>query len=147
MQNTEIIIDCDAPVFVSDGWSVAPDSEQLPNRVRGQFKWDPSKINLYLSDKQKEGKWIEGNKLREELKKEKVLPAQILDYLLKPENKHLIPEEWKNKSVFFWGTIYRDSGGGFCVRCLWWDGVGWGWGCRWRGSVWRGRNSSACSQV
>jgi len=36
--------------------------------------------------------------------------ANVLDYLL--AHPELIPEDWKNKYVFFWGTIYRYSSGG-----------------------------------
>jgi hypothetical protein len=32
------------------------------------------------------------------------LNASVLDYLMK--NQELIPEEWKDKKVFFWGTLY-----------------------------------------
>ena len=124
---TEHIIDCDIPVFIPKNWELLPETEQLPNRVRGQVKFDPTKVNLHLADGQKSGKWIEGNELRKELAKELVYTAHVLDYLLKPENRHLIPEEWKGRAVYFWGTIFR-ADGRLYVRCLYW-GVGsrWSW--------------------
>ena len=55
------VIDCDANPFVPDGWKVEE------HQKGGQLVWDASKVQLYLSDGQKNGKVIEGNKLRKEL--------------------------------------------------------------------------------
>ena len=128
-------IDCDSPVFIPDGWSVLPDEDddpnkcQLPNRVKGVFTWDPTSAKLYLPKKQQGDKRIVGNDLRKELKSQPVLPANILDYLL--ANPHLIPEEYKGKAIFFWGTIYRSSDGHLCVRYLYWHGGRWLWSFSW----------------
>ena len=67
----------------------------------------------------------------------------VLDYLLK--NSQLIPEEWKGKAVFFWGTIFRDSDGSLYVRYLHWSGASWQWrnGCRWLGNDFLSCNPSA----
>lgn len=128
-------INCDADPFIPEGWSVLPDKDQLPNRAKGIFTWDQTKVKLYLSKKQKGDKYLVGNDLRKELASQLVLNANVLDYLLKPENQHLIPKEWKGKYVFFWGTIYRGSGGGLCVRCLYFfGGGGWDWRYLWLGS-------------
>lgn len=94
----------------------------------GKMILDFSKINFYLSEKQKSGS-IGGHDLRKELKSKKVLNACVLDYLL--ENPHLIPEDWKKDSkgntryIFFWGTIFRDSDGHLYVRCLYWHDGSW----------------------
>ncbi|MFA6551965.1 MAG: hypothetical protein WCT19_00495 [Candidatus Paceibacterota bacterium] len=145
---SEILIDCNAPVFIPDGClQVLPDSEQLPNRVRGQVKWDTTKFSLYLVDDQKNGKLIGGNKLRKGLGAMPVLTAHVLDFLIKPENQYLIPEEWKRKLVFFWGTIYRRSDRGLCVRYLCWGGGKWYWGCGWLDDDWGGSRPAVCSQV
>jgi hypothetical protein len=58
--------------------------------------------------------------LKEKLKDEgtPVLNASHLDWLL--ANQQFIPEQWKGKIVFFWGTIYRDRTGDECVRQLCW---------------------------
>lgn len=136
---TQPIIDCDSAPYIPDGWKVK-EGDQLPGRVRGQVVWDPAKINLYLSENQQNGKYIEGDKLQKELAKEPVLPANILDYLLK--NPHLIPEEWKKDAngntryIFFWGTVYRDSGGNLYVRCLYFSDGRWYWDCLWLGLDW-----------
>lgn len=124
-------IDCNAdPKIPYDGWKVEE------HRRTGDFVWDPSKVTLYLSESQKNGKVIEGNKLRKELKDKPVLNANVLDYLL--AHPELIPEEWKGKYIFFWGTIYRGSDGHLGVRCLRWGGARWDWGDDWLGDGWRG---------
>lgn len=121
-------IDLDAAPYVPDGWKVKE------HRKGGQFKWDPTKVKLHLSKNQQGGRTIEGHKLRKELAKEQVFNANLLDYLLKPENQHLIPEEWKQgntQPIFFWGTIYRASDGGLCVRCLCREFGEWCWNAGW----------------
>jgi hypothetical protein len=120
-------IDCDADPFIPEGWKVEEHTKG------GIFTWDPTAVKLYLSKKQKGDKRIVGNDLHKELKSKPVLNANALDYLLKPENQHLIPEEWKGKAVFFWGTIYRRSYVYLCVRCLYWNDGAWGWSGGWLG--------------
>ena len=122
------IIDCDSHPFVPvRNWEVR-ESDQLASRVTGQLEWNAANVGLFLSDTQKSDRH-EGNQLRKELESQRVLPANVLDHLLK--HPHLISEEYKGKHVFFWGTIYRDSDDDLCVRCLDWSGDGWGWGFDW----------------
>ncbi len=122
----EHLIDCDANPFVPSGWTVEE------HKKGGQFKFSLENIPpLYLSNKQEKGS-IEGNKLRKEVAELPVLNVNVLDYLL--AHPELIPEDWKNKYVFFWGTIYRDSDGSLCVRCLDWHGSAWRWGVNWLGN-------------
>lgn len=129
------LIDCDAKPFMPNGWTVDKHWET------GQLEWNPSKIELYLSRNQQSGKVIEGNKLRKELASQQVLNANVLDYLL--AHTDLIPEEWKGKYVFFWGTIYRSADDKLCVRCLYWDGGQWYWLCRWLGGGFGGVSPAA----
>lgn len=136
IRRCEHIINCDVPVFTPDGWHVLPDEEQLPNRILGQFVWNPKEVTLHIVDGKKNGKWIEGNKLRKELAKQPVYTAHLLDYLLVPENQYLIPEDWKGKWIFFWGAIYRGDDGYSCVRCLRWVGGRWSWFCCSLGDLW-----------
>jgi hypothetical protein len=123
------VIDCDADPFLPDGWKVEE------HKKGGQLVFDPSTVQFYLADGQKNGKSIEGNKLRKELVNMPVMNANVLDYLL--ANPDLIPEEWKKdekgntRYIFFWGTVYRRSNGNLCVRCLYWDDSGWYWSLRW----------------
>ena len=121
----EHLIDCDSTPFVINGLSVEE------HKKGGLFKFDPAKISLYLSKKQKKGS-IEGNDLRKELANQPVLNTNVLDYLL--VHPELISEEWKGKYIFFWGTIYRSSDGNLYVRYLYWYGSGWHWGYDWLAS-------------
>ena len=116
-------IDLDADPFVPEGLTVEE------HHKGGSFSWDVTRVQLWLSEGQRGSKYVEGNKLRKELAGSQVFNANLLDHLLK--HTHLIPEEWKGKYVFFWGTIYRGRGGGLCVRCLYWDGGRWRWFYGW----------------
>ncbi len=120
---TKHVIDLDADPFVPDGWKVV---EHLKG---GQFMFDPAKVTLHLDEAQKGGGVIVGNQLRLKLKGRPVYNANLCDFYLK--NPHLIPEEWKGKVVFFWGTIYRSSYGDLCVRYLVWGGDEWHWRFNW----------------
>ena len=117
------IIDCDADPFIPDDWSWS-----VKEHIKGgQLKFDPAKVALHLDEKQHGCDKIVGTKLHKKLKAKPCLNANVLDYLLAcPEH---IPEEWKSKVVFFWGTIYRESRG-LLVRCLFWGGEHWSWGYR-----------------
>ena len=135
------LIDCDADPFVPDGWKVEE------HQKGGQFEWSATQVAFYLDSGQKDGKYIEGNKLRKQLKGKPVLNANVLDYLLK--NPDLIPEDWKKdekgntRYIFFWGTIYRSSGGSLYVRCLYWFGGKWNWNAGWLDRVWLGLSPAA----
>lgn len=104
----------------------------------GKLEWNPKKINLWLSEKQKED-WIDGNELR------KLVPnplnATVLDFLVK--NPKLWPEEWKGKWVYFWGTIFRRSGGDLYVRYGYWSGGEVVSSCSWLGGGWSDYGPSA----
>ncbi len=116
------IIDLDAKPFIPERWRVRK-IVQLRGSVIGQFKYDPTKVKLHLSKNQQDGRVIKGRELRKELETQPVLNANLLDFYL--DHPDLIPEEWKGKLVFFWGTIYRNPLGHLCIRCLYWDGGRW----------------------
>lgn len=122
IKTIEHFIDCDAAPFTPSGWSVEE------HKKSGLFKFDPAKISFYLSKKQKKGS-IGGHDLRKDLADKPVMNANVLDYLL--PHPELIPEEWKGKYIFFWGTIYRYSDGRLRVRSLSWFGSGWVWSYDW----------------
>lgn len=123
------------PVIPYEDWTV---EEHIKN---GKIEWNPKKVSLYISEKQKSG-YINGNELRKEIKNP--LNANVLDYLL--NNPHLIPEEWKQdeqgqtRYIFFWGTIYRDSDDDLYVRCLYWRVGHWQAGYYWLGIQWDVQN-------
>jgi len=129
------LIDCDAAPFQPNGWSVEKHTKG------GQFQWNPTRVKLYVAKSQKSGKLVEGNKLRKELEGQLVLNANVLDYLL--AHPELIPDEWKGKAAFFWGTIYRGSSGNLCVRYLCWCDGGWGWSFSWLGFDFGGSGPAA----
>ncbi|MFA5163599.1 MAG: hypothetical protein WC441_03665 [Patescibacteria group bacterium] len=112
----EHLIDCDAAPFVPDGLSVEE------HKKSGLLKFVPTRAALYLSKRQKTG-YICGHDLRKELAAKPVMNANVLDYLF--AHPELIPESWKGKAIFFWGTIYRDPNGALYVRCLGWRGSEW----------------------
>jgi len=114
---TEHLIDCSAPPFCPAGWTVKkhkPGSEK--------YEFDPAQISLYQSKKQKK-EAIDGKELHQELASWQFLNANVLDHLLSHQN--LIPEKWKYKFIFFFGTIYLSNSGGPCVRCLRWNDHSW----------------------
>ena len=107
---------------------------------KGKWKWNPKEVELYLSEKQKTG-YVIGHDLRKKLENKPVLNANVLDYLY--ENQELIPEDWKNKYVYFWGTIYRYSDGDLRVRCLYFHGGVWDRNYNWLGNGWGGDDPAA----
>lgn len=121
------IIDSSALPFIPSGWTVESHDPEA------WVSFDSNKANLYWSDLQKgEMRYIEGYKLQKELSGLPILNANVLDHLL--SNKDLIPKNWKNKYIFFWGTIYRSPGGLLAVRCLLWtESLGWHWSGHWLG--------------
>jgi hypothetical protein len=123
------VVDCDADPFVPSSWSVEE------HQKSGSFKWDASQVELWLASEQKNGKVLEGHKLRKELANKPVMNANVLDYLL--AHPYLIPEGWKGKAVFFWGTVYRNSDSDLCVRFLCWSGGEWRRDGLWLDGEWR----------
>ena len=134
IKQVEYLVDLDAKPYIPDGWKV---EEHIKG---GQFKYDSAKVVLYRADEQKKGT-IQGNKLRKKLESKNPFNANLLDFLLK--NTHLIPDSWKGKFIFFWGTVYRCSDGALSVRFLYWDGGGWDWGRSWLGDGWYSDNPAA----
>ena len=129
------LIDLTADPFIPEGWAV--EEHQKPaGKKNSFFAWDASRVKFHLDPGQKDGKTINGNTLRTKLGGQQVLNANVLDYLL--AHPELVPEEWKGKAIFFWGTIYRYSSGNLYVRCLCWGGGQWGWDNRWLGFDWGG---------
>ena len=125
---TNTIVDLDLDPLCPIVWKVES------HKKGGLLDVTKAKIGLYLSPNQQGSGRIEGNKLREELGDKPVLNANLLDWYL--ANPSLIPEDWRRRVVFFWGTIYRDSDGLLFVRDLYWNGNQWRWDVSWLGSDW-----------
>jgi hypothetical protein len=131
---SEHIINCDTDPFIPDGLRLLPKEEQLPNRVRGPFQWNPAQVKLHRTYGQRKNQWIIGIMLLKQLMDMRVLTANVLDYLL--ANPSLIPHEWKSKGTFFWGTIYCDHYGNPCIRYLFWQGSRRHWEFYWLSDLW-----------
>ena len=129
------VIDLDVAPYVPNNWEVES------HKKGGQLEWTSEKVQLYLSGEQQGDKLIKGDKLRKELETQPVYNANLLDYLL--AHPDLIPESWKGKAVFFWGTIYRDSDGRLYVRDLYWGGDEWAWDYGWLGRAFSSGNPAA----
>ena len=111
-----------------------PEGYKLESHDQSLGKIDVKDIELYLSDEQKNGGYIKGEELLEELKDKKPLNSAVLKYLL--DNPKHIPEEWKGKYVYFWGTILRSSVGSRRVLCLCYRGSQWDWHFAWLVDDW-----------
>lgn len=123
IKHVEHLIDTYAVPFIPKSWLIEKHSG---HRL---WKWNPNSIQLFLSKEQKINYEV-GFSLQQTIENQKgkiILNANVLDYLL--ANPELIPESWKGKSIFFWGTIYRRFSR-FYVRCLRWGDDGWLWGYR-----------------
>jgi hypothetical protein len=107
----QYIIDCNAEPYLPPGFKGVDF-----HRKHGQLLWSPDKVELLCSQEQQGDDKIEGKDLWDKLQDEPLLNANVLDYLLK--NPYLIPDSWKGKRVYFWGTVYRDHNNNQCVRCL-----------------------------
>lgn len=132
------IIDLDAPPLIPvDGWRMEE------HRKGGQFKWDPNKVDLWLSPNQQNGKTIEGHKLAKEWADRPVFNANLLVYLL--NHSHLIPESWKQNAkgqtlyIFFPGTKYRGPDGDLSVLYLYWCEGLWQAHYGWLDNDWDGQ--------
>ena len=117
----EHLIDCDVTPRTPPHYSVEE------HRKGGLWRWNP-KIELFAPWRQRRAP-VKGAFLRKRLRKKNVLNANVLDYLL--EHPELIPEGWKDKTVCFWGTIYRSYKGDLGVRCLRWMEFRWIWEIDW----------------
>jgi hypothetical protein len=135
IETKEHLIDLRADPFVPEGWKV---EEHI---IEDSWKFNAEEIDLFLADGQKDGKYMIGNELRKVLTKKPVWNANVLDYLL--AHTELIPESWKGKAIFFWGTVYRNSGGRLCVRYLHWRGGRWDWYSHWLDNEWYDNNPAA----
>lgn len=101
--------------------------------------FDPSKLSLHLEPEQNES-YLTGEVLAKRMK-DKGLNSNALKYLL--DNPKLIPEEWKGKYVYFFGTILRSPDGYRYVLYLYWSDGEWLWRAYWLEDDWRASDPSA----
>lgn len=128
----EYVVDLDADPYLPVGLKVEK------HQKMGKFTYDPTKVKLYLSERQKNDKVIDGNDLRQELESLTVANANLLEFYIK--NPYLIPKDWERKTMYFWGTIYSCSGR-LCVRYLSQDSYfRWDSNYYWIGGAFRGND-------
>jgi len=104
LRNDPYFIDGDAAAEASRGRTVHE------HKKIGPFLWDVSRIILWQHPiQQRSGPkpWTAPQDLYRATRGRRVLNANVLDYLLK--NPSLIPKEWKDIGVVFWGTLYRSD--------------------------------------
>lgn len=109
--NCVIDLDCD-PYIPTTGARVAPEEEQLPNRLRGQFAWSTTEFLRVFKQALYGGDWVVGAN---------AIPAHFVDFLV--ARPWLMPTELKGKHIFCWGTVYHDKDGKPFIRLLGWNGL------------------------
>ncbi len=82
--------------------------EVVENKAYGKVEWNKKSVELYLSEKQKNG-YISGTDLLEEMKDKNPVNLAFLQFFV--DNPKLYPKEWRKKYIYGWGTIVRHDGG------------------------------------
>lgn len=108
------IIDGDAEPHVPKGLRV------VAHRRCGKWRWHPDAVSLFWTESQKKESardLVSYDLFQKELQGVSVLNANVLWYLY--ERQWLIPPNWSNYIVFFWGTVYRESKEDFVYALQW----------------------------
>lgn len=114
-QSTGPVINCDGEP------PMLPNMPVLRHIKRGQIVWDPRHVRLNNPPT-----GFTGYQLESILVNQSTMNACALSYLR--DRPELIPKEWQDKNLFFWGTVYRAPIGvsGTYVPYLKYDPLG-GW--------------------
>ena len=120
-ESTNLIVDFDASPLAYRNLKV------VEHKKAGKWRFEPSQLELHFCKSQQEvGYCNPASRVYSELATEPVVNANLLDFYLL--HKDLIPQEWKNQSIYFWGTIYsHQDGSGRYVRFLMWVESSGGW--------------------
>lgn len=108
------------PVIIPDGWSLYKHNEN------SAAPWDPARIRLYFTDRQRGGQSDSGVQIRAELKHMKNI--RLLNVTARNDlydHQHLIPKECNGQDIHFWGTLFYDEEGRLCVPSLYQRGDRW----------------------
>lgn len=101
-----------------------PSATVEENKLMGKIEWEPAKFEFHLEPEQTTG-YIIGKKLRKRLEGKPVVNAAFMDYLA--AHPDLVPDSWKkdkqgrNRYIYAWGTIFRNSDDNLCVRYWCWN--------------------------
>lgn len=136
----------DPVAFAGEGWSIVEEDE----RSLKISEIDLTKISLKTKLKDGEDFIVGEENLKRFINSDDIrLDAKVLQTLL--ENKHLIPDSWKNKingetpCIYFYGTILREDTGKRYVMCLMWhdNDNEWTWWSEWLDVRWHDHDPSA----
>lgn len=120
------------------GWMIEEEDE----RSLKLTELDLAKVRLETTLKRGESSVNGEEKLRRLKKLDCIrLDAKVFQALW--ENKHLIPGDWKGKTIFFVGTIFRGRHGDRYILALFWGGSAWGWNSYWLDCDWGAHDPSA----
>lgn len=107
----------------------------IEKRIDGVYL-DGKKLTLHRSERQINGKTIQGYELLLEVENLPVHNATLNDFFVK--NLAFVPEDWKMGAdgntvyIFFWGSLFLSPPDGrVYVRCGYWRDNCWVSGCRW----------------
>jgi len=106
--------------FIGKGWKISEDRESLPENR------DPSKVSLESALRSGE-KYVTGEETLGRFAEKPLLG--VLAYQFYCNNRHLIPNEWMGKYVFFDATVLLNPLGSRCSLYLCWSGGAWVWDC------------------
>ncbi len=107
---------------------------------------DGVKIDLHLDDGQKNGKSLQGHKLRKALANRTSVHPNIIDAVIE---HNLMPDDWKVDEsgkihyIFSFAVVYRRRNGDLCVRFWYWSEGRWQSYYYWLDSYWLGNYPSA----
>ncbi len=109
----------------------------------GLVEYDLGTINPWLHDGQKNGRYMEGNKLYEYLKEQKMLESCLSlrdGEEIQKKGLAVFRKFFQGKAVFLWKSVVRRRGGSLNVPYLYEDDDGVVVGWRWLGSSWDGND-------
>ncbi len=108
------------------------------------------KLTLHRSERQINGKTVQGHELLLEVENLPVHNATLHDFFM--ANPAYVPEDWKKDEngntiyIFFWGTLFLSpSGDCVYVRYGCWSGDRWVSDYLWLGNRWGARNPAVVS--
>lgn len=126
--------------LIGQGWDI--DTEETDTRSIALTELHLTRVQLVTTLKDGEPQ-VNGDEKRRRLKKLGKIRLDADIFFMFWENKHLIPESWKegangqNPFINFDGTILRHPLRGRCVLCLYWDGDDWRLGLDWLNGVYK----------
>ncbi len=86
-------------------------NRQPRNRVRGQIVYDQKRIRVCMVDEKMPYRYMDRKAFFKTLSDRTLYTAHMLNFLMERRNQHLIPNDWKDKCVYFPGTVYSNPFG------------------------------------